>query len=97
VRLSLSHENILPLFDSHLTPEATYLITLYSLAGSLLDIQKTEGTPGGTDRRGVHVSPGRHRAAVLHEIMELIHGDATLENVLVDSPILASHSALAAT
>jgi hypothetical protein len=60
----LSHENFLPLFDSHVTPEATYLITLYSPARSLLGMLKREGTPGGTDRHWVHVSPGHQGAAV---------------------------------
>ena len=85
VWVSLSHENILPLFDSHYTPEATYLITLYCPAGSLLDILKREGSPAleQTDV-GCMFRQVVKALRYLHEIMGLVHGDIKLENVLVD-------------
>lgn len=85
VWVSLSHENILPLFDSHRTSDATYLITLYCPAGSLLDILKREGTPAleQTDA-GCMFRQVIKALQYLHEIMFLVHGDVKLENVLVD-------------
>ncbi|KAF8585021.1 kinase-like protein [Ramaria rubella] len=85
VWVSLSHENILPLFDSHSTSEATYLITLYCPSGSLLDILKREGTPAleQTDA-GCMFRQVVKAIQYLHESMSLVHGDIKLENVLVD-------------
>jgi MAP/microtubule affinity-regulating kinase len=79
--ISLSHENILPSFNSHIIPAATYLIVLYCL-GSLLNILNREGTPAleRTDAGCMF----RQALRYLHEIMELVHGDVKLENVLVD-------------
>lgn len=82
---SLSHENILPLFQSHSTSNATYLITLYCPAGSLFDILKREGTPAleQTDA-GCMFRQVVKGLQYMHETMGLVHCDVKLENVLVD-------------
>ncbi|GJJ15265.1 hypothetical protein Clacol_009541 [Clathrus columnatus] len=82
---SLSHENILPLFQCHQTADATYLITLYCPAGSLFDILKREGTPAleQTDA-GCMFRQVVKGLQYMHETMGLVHCDVKLENVLVD-------------
>lgn len=85
VWVTLSHENVLPLFDSHHTSEATYLMTLYCPAGSLFDILKREGTPAlEQSDTGCMFRQVVKGLQYMHENMLLVHGDIKLENVLVD-------------
>jgi len=82
---SLSHENILPLFHCHHTPEATYFCTLHCPAGSLFDILKRDGHPAleQTDA-GCMFRQVVKGLQYMHDTMGLVHGDIKLENVLVD-------------
>lgn len=84
----LSHEHILPLFQTIETEEATFLFTLYCPAGSLLDVinsHKTDGLEGvGMDDAGMLFRQIVRGLKYLHEVVRLVHGDIKLENVLVD-------------
>ncbi|KIJ45940.1 hypothetical protein M422DRAFT_166092, partial [Sphaerobolus stellatus SS14] len=82
---TMSHENILPLFQVHHASEATYLFTLYCPAGSLFDILKRDGRPAleQTDA-GCMFRQVIKGLQYMHDTMGLVHGDVKLENVLVD-------------
>ncbi|KAG8933235.1 hypothetical protein FRC01_010224 [Tulasnella sp. 417] len=84
----LSHEHILPLFQTIETEEATFLFTLYCPAGTLLDVinsHKTDGLEGvGMDDAGMLFRQVVRGLKYLHEVVRLVHGDIKLENVLVD-------------
>ena len=84
----LSHEHILPLFQSAETPSATFLFTLYCPVGTLLDVinsHKEDGLEGvGMDDAGMLFRQIVRGLKYLHEVVRLVHGDIKLENVLVD-------------
>ncbi|KIO22269.1 hypothetical protein M407DRAFT_79408, partial [Tulasnella calospora MUT 4182] len=84
----LSHEHILPLFQTIETEEATFFFTLYCPAGTLLDVinsHKTDGLEGvGMDDAGMLFRQVVRGLKYLHEVVRLVHGDIKLENVLVD-------------
>ncbi|KAG9011779.1 hypothetical protein FRB90_007079 [Tulasnella sp. 427] len=84
----LSHEHVLPLFQSIETDDATFLFTLYCPAGTLLDVinsHKTDGLEGvGMDDAGMLFRQVVRGLKYLHEVVHLVHCDIKLENVLVD-------------
>jgi MAP/microtubule affinity-regulating kinase len=78
----LSHEHVLPLFSTHSTDRATYLVTEFCPAGSLFDILKA-GKPS-MDDAGMMFRQVVRGLRYLHDVARVVHGDMKLENVLVD-------------
>ncbi|KAI3607553.1 kinase-like protein [Moniliophthora roreri] len=82
---TLSHEHILPLFTSVHTSYADFFITLLCPCGSLFDILKRDGRPAlPQDDVGTMFRQVVRGLRYLHEVVEYVHRDMKLENVLVD-------------
>ncbi|KAK1226123.1 hypothetical protein PQX77_010911 [Marasmius sp. AFHP31] len=82
---TLSHEHILPLFNSVHTSYADFFITLFCPCGSLFDILKRDGSPAlPQDDAGMMFRQVVRGLRYLHEVVGYVHRDMKLENVLVD-------------
>ncbi|KAJ8081174.1 hypothetical protein PM082_018017 [Marasmius tenuissimus] len=82
---TLSHEHILPLFNSAHTSYADFFITLFCPCGSLFDILKRDGSPAlPQDDAGMMFRQVVRGLRYLHEVVGYVHRDMKLENVLVD-------------
>lgn len=85
----LSHEYILPLLSVHRTATFTAFFTMYCPDGTLLDLitrnRKAGGGPGleGDLVRSLFRQIVRG-VSYLHNIVNVVHGDIKLENILID-------------
>ncbi|GLB45919.1 putative protein tyrosine kinase [Lyophyllum shimeji] len=81
----LSHEHVLPLLSAVHTTFADYRFTIYCPSGTLLDLLKRDGSPAlPWDDAGMIFKQVVKGLRYLHEDALVVHGDLTLENVLVD-------------
>ena len=80
----LAHRYILPLFDVHITPFATYCFTKLNTGGTLFDVVKANRKGSDPDVARKYTYQLASAVRYLHEDMKIVHRDIKLENCLID-------------
>ena len=80
----LAHRYILPLFDVHITPFATYCFTKLNTGGTLFDVVKANRKGSDPDVARKYTYQLASAVRYLHEDMRIVHRDIKLENCLID-------------